>query len=157
MLTKVVPAVGCPLCSPLGEKQGQWGEQEKSFLTQTRVFRGNHPIPVPGHAKRRNGDYGPSGPRSRCTNSRESFGCLPRRLQGLGQSRVCVHVHEHGQLTDSTSWEAQGRRLRLSDSSTHLPGPPGKRLIFLMAAPAAGASPSPLCPGETGINQQSEV
>lgn len=25
-------------------------------------------------------------------------------------AEVCVHVHEHGQLTDSTSWEAQGRR-----------------------------------------------
>lgn len=133
------------------------GGAGKVILDTNKGLGARHPIPVPGHARCRNGDHGPSGPRSRCTNSRESFGRLPRRLQGLGQSRVCVHVLEHGQLTDSTSWEAQGRRLRLSDSSTHLPGPPGKRLASLTAAPAAGASPSPLGPGETGINQQSEV
>lgn len=31
---------------------------------------------------------------------------------GSGAEEVCVHVQvrEHGQLTDSTGWEAQGRR-----------------------------------------------
>lgn len=40
---------------------------------------------------------------------RESFARFPRRLQGRSIV-VCVHVHEHGQVTDSTNWEARGRK-----------------------------------------------
>lgn len=43
-----------------GSKRNPREEQDKSFLTQTRVW-GTHPTPVPGHARRRNGDGGPSG------------------------------------------------------------------------------------------------
>lgn len=45
-----------------------------------------HPNPVPGHARCRNGDW-PLGTWSRCTNTRESFGHLLRRLQGVEQRR----------------------------------------------------------------------
>lgn len=50
------------------------------------------------------------GARERRTNVKASPLALPKAPAGLVHSRVCVHVHEHGQLTDSTNWEAQGRR-----------------------------------------------
>lgn len=41
----------------------------------------------------------------RCTNIKGSpLGA------SLGACRVCVHVRDHGQLRDSTNWEAQSRR-----------------------------------------------
>lgn len=122
---------GCRLPTVLpepGEKQDRREEQGKSFLTQTRVS--GHATPsqclVMQDAEMETvapQDHGVDAPAQG-----SPLGASPRRLQGLGPSRVCVHVLEHGQRTDSTSGEAQGRRLRLSDSSTHLPGPPGKRL-----------------------------
>lgn len=82
-------------------------------------------------------------------HERESFGRLLGRLQGLEHGRVCVHVREHGQLTDSTSWEAQGRR-ETEGSQTLAPTCLAllERLTSSMAAPAARASPSPLRPGK---------
>lgn len=80
----------------------------------------------------------------------------PEATQGLEQSRVCVHVHEHGWLTDSTSGEAQGRRETDALQTLAPPGPPGERPTSSVTAPAARASLSPLRPGKP-INHQDEV
>lgn len=150
---KLVPA-GLPR---LGQKQERREGQNKSFLTQTRVLGRATPSQclVMQDAEMETvalQDHGADAPTEGSPLGASRGAC---RVWG----RVGYAVHEHGQITDSTGWEAQGRRLRLSDSSTRLPGPPGKRLTSLIAAPAATASPSPLRPGNksTGINQQSEV
>lgn len=54
-------------------------------------------------------ETGPSGPWSRCTDTRESFGRRLRRLQGLEQRRS-VSMSMSMVSVDSTGREAQGRR-----------------------------------------------
>lgn len=99
---------------PRLEREMGSGEEQKSFLTQTRGLGRVTPTPVPGHARRRNGDCGPSGPRKRCTDWwGVPWGPPPTpmsacRVWSPGGS-VCESTG-HGRLTDSTSWEAQGRR-----------------------------------------------
>lgn len=119
------------------EKQKRWEEQEESFLTQTRVSGRATPSQC---LVMQDAEMETMAPQDHGADA-------PTQGSPLGASRgacrVRVHVHERGQVTDSTSWEAQGRRLRLSDSSTRWPGPPGKRLTSSVAAPAARASPLP--------------
>lgn len=96
-------------CAPqLGEKRGQWKEQEKSFSTQTRVL-GHATPPSAGHARRSNGDW----PLRAMEQMHQHKGVLwvpPEAPAGSGAEEVCVHVQEHGWLTYSTSWEAHSKR-----------------------------------------------
>lgn len=93
----------------LAGRGGGWMEEQKSFLTQTRSW-GVRPHPSAWPCKTQKWRLGPVRPLEQMHQHGESSGRLPRRLQGLEQSRVCVHVHQHSGLTDSTSWEAQGMR-----------------------------------------------
>lgn len=134
-------------CAPrLGEEQ----EQEKSFLTPTRVLGRATPSQC---LVMQDAEMKTAAPQDHGADA-------PTQGSPLGASRgacrVWVHVHEHGQVTDSTSWEAQGRGLRLSDSSTCLPGPPGKRLTpwWLLLQPEPLLTPSPW---GNWNNRQSEV
>lgn len=86
----------------------------------------------------------------------------PEEPAGSGAEEVCVHVHvhvrEHGQLTDSTGWEAQGRRERRgSRPLAPTARPSWEEMHFLDGAPAAWALLSPCGSGETGIGRQGEL
>lgn len=89
--------------------EGDGWRSRSSFLTQTRSW-GVRPHPSAWPCKTQKWRLGPVRPLEQMHQHGESSGRLPRRLQGLEQSRVCVHVHQHSGLTDSTSWEAQGMR-----------------------------------------------
>lgn len=97
-----------PPVPPAGTEAGSMEGARKVILDTNQGPGACHPSPVPGHARCRNGGCG-LRTTEHLHQHKESFGRLLRRLQGLEQRRS-VSMSTSMSATDSTSWEAQGRR-----------------------------------------------